>query len=972
MKTQKTNRARSSSPSPEKKSCTNNAINVLSQCSIKKTIQAAFERESNSAVNPFWTFFAGSAGFGTSNRKLAMFFDGFFGRLWTLVLAILITSLPSCSSVITRLKFSEVLMISIAIMIIGAIDCRLRIKCVQGYEMSFAAIVDAMTVMMIPVLPVVREFVLYEQSRGKRRDDTLTYSFKAFFVGFTEFLFLTRLCIAGAQFLSARWEGKNGKYGGTESGKKGNASAAGVFRRLEQAGAANIALLVATTVTLGPIASGGEKSVALVRNYAYYGVDVDNSRAMRRLMEAGLALVASALFNALFISMRLHLLGKPFDRIIEILERHARAILADLESNESEGMFGVAGSLDISVLAYVLEKMSDTVNNYNSEMLRKRSIGSSHGGGDSPAKNSTNQLLIQAILLDHSIFAGQEVDDSTKAWLKSYDVNSVTRLGTSVTHATKSRIHAFASAVTKMAGAQKVANALSSDTIIQNSSSSLSVFTEEEKLELDSWDFKVFEYGVKSNTSAGLSKTNEYTKAHSFVVEMFKELSLLPSVVEESVLRVFVGEVAKMYRENPYHNFTHALDVTHTTFRYIKMTKSRTKITKLEKFALMVAAIVHDMDHPGLTNAFLVRTRDGLATTYNDQSVLENYHLAHFFNLIEANQSANIFATFSDESYREVRRIIIACVMHTDMAQHFSMVSKMDEFVHSHDFLEALDEEEDCDDAAADAANGDDENNEIDGSDDQVLNKETDKGAFFKTDDERQLMLNVLLHSADISNAVKPFPTYNAWATRVLEEFFNQGDREKILGLPVSPMMDRNTTVVSISQINFIEFVVAPLYSAFSKMFPETRSMCLELVENRRIWQERLEQEIMEDKNKSDTQKRSEREAFEKRFRGLIDKHFSRTNAFKNAEDPIAKRILSTPPQSRRGSGISPITSALGTPTRKRSLFLDSSADVAASPQSLASSDSFVSMLSKALTSAKQKANNKDEDYTTNNNNNTP
>ena len=135
----------------------------------------------------------------------------------------------------------------------------------------------------------------------------LAYGAKAFAVGFAEFLFLMRLCIAGAQFLSARWEGKSARYGGGNS-EKSNASAAGVFRRLEQAGAANIALLVATTVTLGPIASGGENSITIVRNYAYYeganASEVDQTRAMRRLMEAGLALVASRLFNALFISMR--------------------------------------------------------------------------------------------------------------------------------------------------------------------------------------------------------------------------------------------------------------------------------------------------------------------------------------------------------------------------------------------------------------------------------------------------------------------------------------------------------------------------------------------------------------------------------------------------------------------------------------------------------------------------------------------
>jgi cAMP-specific phosphodiesterase 4 len=1044
-----------------------------SKCHVANAILHAFEEQSNTNAGAFFSFLAGPCGLvvagGTGmsqhegenpsssssssssswlhvfkrpmrrKRFWAMFFDGYFGRLWTMSLAIAIASFPSLpwlvpstreeedfssstSSKPTRspLLFETVCTAASVLTLVALIDCRLRVKCVQGYSMSFAAIVDGLSVVMTPILPVVREFVLYEQSIGKREDDALTYGAKAFAIGFAEFLFLMRLCIAGAQFLSARWEGKSERYGGSNS-EKSNASAAGVFRRLEQAGAANIALLVATTVTLGPIASGGENSITIVRNYAYYeganASEVDRTRAMRRLMEAGLALVASALFNALFISMRMHLLGKPFEKIVEILERHARSILTDLDDQmeEREGRNinsnddarpyeGITGSLDISVLAYVLEKMSNIVD--SSTQLRKRhpSLATSSLNGDSPQRSSTNQLLIQAILEDHSVFAGLEVDDSTKAWLKSYDVNSVTRLGNSVTTTTKSKIHSFAAAVTKMAGAKKAVSAIKSISGTQQSSMAAVALTDDEKVELNSWNFKVFEYGegeeknISKNgvatehngkRAAALTASSPYAKAFSFVVEMFRELGLLSVVVDEPVLRVFLHEVAKLYRSNPYHNFTHALDVAHTTFRYIKLTKSRTKITKLERFAVMVAAIIHDVDHPGLTNAFLVRTRDPLATTYNDQSVLENHHLSYFFNFIERKKEANIFdyetitatttggqsgSYFTEESYREVRRIIIACVMHTDMATHFGLVSKMNEFVVSHDFLEALQEEEkgEENDQNEEEEEDDDQNEEDPLFEDGLMKK--DKGAFFKTDDERQLMLNVLLHSADISNAVKPFPTYKMWATRVLEEFFNQGDREKTLGLPVSPMMDRETTIVSVSQINFIEFVVAPLYSAFSKMFPETQSMCVELVENRRIWQERLEDEIDRDASKTDAQKKSEREQFEKRFRGLIDKHFSRTNAFKNAEDPIAKRVLSTPPHSRRGSATmhsSPLASARSTPSRKRSVvFANNNNNTNEAPgggadeceqhatftpqRSDANSDSFVSMLSNALKAAKK------------------
>lgn len=50
--------------------------------------------------------------------------------------------------------------------------------------------------------------------------------------------------------------------------------------------------------------------------------------------------------------------------------------------------------------------------------------------------------------------------------------------------------------------------------------------------------------------------------------------------------------------------------------------------------ALLMASIMHDYRHPGVNNGYLVRDLAPLAVTYNDTSVLENFHAAEGFKMM--------------------------------------------------------------------------------------------------------------------------------------------------------------------------------------------------------------------------------------------------------------------------------------------------------------------------------------------------
>ena len=60
----------------------------------------------------------------------------------------------------------------------------------------------------------------------------------------------------------------------------------------------------------------------------------------------------------------------------------------------------------------------------------------------------------------------------------------------------------------------------------------------------------------------------------------------------------------------------------------------------LYKFAAVLAAAVHDYAHPGLSNPFLIATRAETAVLYNDQSVLEMYHVSGAWRAPQLAESA--------------------------------------------------------------------------------------------------------------------------------------------------------------------------------------------------------------------------------------------------------------------------------------------------------------------------------------------
>ena len=178
-----------------------------------------------------------------------------------------------------------------------------------------------------------------------------------------------------------------------------------------------------------------------------------------------------------------------------------------------------------------------------------------------------------------------------------------------------------------------------------------------------------------------------------------------------------------------------------------------------------------------------------------DISVLENYHISQSFKVLSKDEF-NIFKNFTPEEYRICRRRIIDGIIATDMANHQKVLTATKTKVELYDIVKGENFEK------------------------IVTDEETSKN-LAKLFDSQQCILNMILHTADISNPGKPSKVSEQWTKKVYGEFFMQGDLEKEKGLPISNFCDRNTTNVNKAMVGFITFVVAPTIDALVNIIPE-------------------------------------------------------------------------------------------------------------------------------------------------------
>ncbi|KAE8606032.1 hypothetical protein XENTR_v10010578 [Xenopus tropicalis] len=326
---------------------------------------------------------------------------------------------------------------------------------------------------------------------------------------------------------------------------------------------------------------------------------------------------------------------------------------------------------------------------------------------------------------------------------------------------------------------------------------------------LDNWNFPIFDLVERTGGKSGriLSQVSYTLFQDTGLFEIFK--------IPLREFQNFFRALESGYRDIPYHNRIHATDVLHSVWylstrpipgfheihsdetdpdpdaeggaSQVFLTSKTCKlpdesygclssnIPALELMALFVAAAMHDYDHPGRTNAFLVATNAPQAVLYNDRSVLENHHAASAWNLFLSQPEHNFLTYLDHVQFKRFRFLVIEAILATDLKKHFDFLAEFNAKV-----------------------------NDVNGI-----------GIDWSNENDRLLVCQVCIKLADINGPAKTRELHLKWTEGIVNEFYEQGDEESSLGLPISPFMDRSAPQLAKLQESFITHIVGPLCNSY-------------------------------------------------------------------------------------------------------------------------------------------------------------
>ena len=299
-----------------------------------------------------------------------------------------------------------------------------------------------------------------------------------------------------------------------------------------------------------------------------------------------------------------------------------------------------------------------------------------------------------------------------------------------------------------------------------------------------------------------MMQLSEHTGRPLELVGMFvlKKYGLMPVLqLDEAKCEQTLRAFEQRYLPNPYHNGMHAADVAHSLLYFYDQSVVLQVANEVELFASIIAALAHDVGHPGFNNRYLINTKSSFARICkayvdNDMSVLEMMHTALAFEILE---NTHLLEPLTWENWVLFRKVVVDLILATDMMRHFELVNAFKA-------------------------------------------RFSGKLPAWEEFDDRASVYRLCIKCADVGHAAKSTALHEAWTWKVVEEFFHQGDLEREQHMPISAFCDRYNADVASSQAGFIQNMVLPMFEAVNVVLRSeavTASCLNQLAENVKFWE---------------------------------------------------------------------------------------------------------------------------------------
>ncbi|KAJ7468044.1 hypothetical protein FB451DRAFT_1137150 [Mycena latifolia] len=282
----------------------------------------------------------------------------------------------------------------------------------------------------------------------------------------------------------------------------------------------------------------------------------------------------------------------------------------------------------------------------------------------------------------------------------------------------------------------------------------------------------------------------------------------------------FIQHLRQIYRwQNSYHNFEHALDVLQASYSYLRsagmvppldilLTEGRmwtptppsetgplmTSLGLHDLFIIYIAAIGHDVGHPGFTNLFMHNAATPLSVVFDGKSALEQMHCQLLLRVMRHHGLGRLLD--DPKSGVQNRKLLWETVLATDMSVHDAFMQRFQ---------------------------------------DLIANKGESTPIY-----RRITICQAIIKCADISNPSRPYYISQHWATALMREWNSQAILEKHHQLPPTVESSDHPLKEVHSQIFFIPKFAKPLLDLTVQAVPEMQPYAAQCDLNLVLWTARL------------------------------------------------------------------------------------------------------------------------------------